>query len=105
LSEVPHAKVKINSLKAATGLGIELLKYIEPNTGRMMPIDTHPNDLWCCQTILTFPDPISQFQQLAAIQFLRPDGVTIPSAPDLGSSQGGPLQDPDCHIINPIYTI
>ena len=101
LSDVPHAKVKISSLRAAAGLGIELLEYIEPNTGRPMPIDTHCNDLWCFQTMVTWQDPISKFQQLEAVQF--PPHATAPTPSDLGSGQGCPIQDPDGHLINPIF--
>jgi Glyoxalase/Bleomycin resistance protein/Dioxygenase superfamily len=45
LSGTPHTKVKITSLKASAGLGIELLEYIKPDNGRSIPINTHPNDL------------------------------------------------------------
>jgi Glyoxalase/Bleomycin resistance protein/Dioxygenase superfamily len=84
LSGIPDAKVQISSLKASAGLGIERLEYIEPDTGRPMPIDTRLNDLWCFQTIITFKDSISES--------------------DLAYSQGYPIQDPDGHIINPIFT-
>jgi catechol 2,3-dioxygenase-like lactoylglutathione lyase family enzyme len=84
LSGVPNVKVKISSLKASAGLGIELLEYIEPDDGQLMPIDTRPNDLWCCQTLVTFKDSISES--------------------DLGYIQGCSIQDPDGHVINPIFT-
>jgi catechol 2,3-dioxygenase-like lactoylglutathione lyase family enzyme len=84
LSGIPNVKVKISSLNASAGLGIELLEYIEPDDGRLMPSDTRPNDLWCCQIMVTLPDPILES--------------------DLGYSQDYLIQDPDGHIINPIFT-
>jgi catechol 2,3-dioxygenase-like lactoylglutathione lyase family enzyme len=84
LSAISNVKVKISSLKASAGLGIELLEYIEPDDGRPMPIDTHPNDLWCCQMMVTVKDAISKL--------------------DLEYRQGCPIQDPDGHRINLIFT-
>jgi catechol 2,3-dioxygenase-like lactoylglutathione lyase family enzyme len=101
LSGVAHAKVKISSLKAAAGLGIELLEYIEPDTGRPIPIDTRPNDLWCCQTMITLQDSISKFQQLQVTRLpLVPTIASLASKSDLGQTQGCLIQDPDRHIIN-----
>ena len=101
LSGVAHAKVKISSLKAAAGLGIELLEYIEPDTGRPIPIDTRPNDLWCCQIMITLQDSISKFQQLQATRFSLGATITsLASKSDLGHTQGCLIQDPDRHIIN-----
>jgi catechol 2,3-dioxygenase-like lactoylglutathione lyase family enzyme len=104
LSGIPDPKVKISSLKASAGLGIELLEYLEPDNGRLMPTDTRPNDLWCCQTMITWQDPISKFQQLEAIHFPLIPTVDPFSKSDRGSSQCYPIKDPDGHIINPIFT-
>ena len=96
LSDVSQAKVQISSLKASAGLGIELLEYIEPNTGRPLPSDTLPNDIWCYQTIVILQDSRSKSQ---------PAKVKIaPASAHLESTQGFPCKDPDGHIINPIYT-
>jgi catechol 2,3-dioxygenase-like lactoylglutathione lyase family enzyme len=105
LSSVNNAKVKISSLKAPAGLGIELLEYIEPDNGRLMPIDTRPNDLWCCQTMISLQNSISDFKQQQATSIKFDSTATIPVLePNIESRQGFPIQDPDGHIINPIYT-
>jgi catechol 2,3-dioxygenase-like lactoylglutathione lyase family enzyme len=104
LSGIPDPKVKISSLKASAGLGIELLEYLAPDAGLPMPIDTRPNDIWCCQVMVTWQDPVSTFQQLEAVQFPLLATVAPVSASDLGSSQCYPIRDPDGHIINPIFT-
>ena len=104
VSGTPAPKVKISSLKASTGLGIELLEYLEPDDGRPMPPDTRPNDLWYCQTMVTWQDPISKFQQLEAIRFPLIATVSPVAKSDLEYCQGYPIQDPDGHIINPVFT-
>jgi len=73
LSGISRVRVQISSLKAPTGLGIELLEYQLPNHGRQIPADTQANDLWCWQIMITIEDAISK-QQLI-IQ--DPDGHSI----------------------------
>jgi hypothetical protein len=38
--------VRITSLRAQAGPGIELLHYLMPTDGRPAPADTRPEDLW-----------------------------------------------------------
>ena len=45
LSGVFDAHVIITSLRAASGIGIELLDYITPTSGRPIPTNARPNDL------------------------------------------------------------
>ncbi len=73
LSGVPGARVRISSLQAAEGLGIELLEYVEPDDGRPIPTDTQVNDLWCWQTTIAV-----EFLQLGQLQLIQdPDGHRI----------------------------
>ena len=46
LSGVPGAHVRITTLRAASGPGIELLHYLAPRDGHPTPPDTSPDDLW-----------------------------------------------------------
>jgi catechol 2,3-dioxygenase-like lactoylglutathione lyase family enzyme len=46
LNAVPGAHLRITSLRAAQGPGVELLEYLMPRTGRAMPTDTRATDLW-----------------------------------------------------------
>ncbi len=46
LNNVFCARLRITSLRAAHGPGIELLEYLTPRDGRPMPQDSHANDLW-----------------------------------------------------------
>jgi hypothetical protein len=81
------------------------LEYIEPDNGRLMPIDTRSNDLWRCQTMISLENSISGFKQQQATSMKFDSTATIPVLePNIESRQGFPIQDPDGHIINPIYT-
>ncbi|HSG63879.1 MAG TPA: VOC family protein [Gammaproteobacteria bacterium] len=46
LNNVFGARLRITALRADAGIGIELLEYLAPRTGREMPADTRSNDLW-----------------------------------------------------------
>ncbi len=46
LNNVFGVRLKITTLKAASGPGVELLEYLTPVTGRPYPSDSHANDLW-----------------------------------------------------------
>lgn len=52
LSGVPGAHVRITTLRAAGGPGVELLQYLKPHDGRPMPSDTVTNDLWAEEILL-----------------------------------------------------
>jgi catechol 2,3-dioxygenase-like lactoylglutathione lyase family enzyme len=51
LNDVPGARLRITTLRAATGPGVELLEYLHPRDGRPAR-DIRPNDLAHWQTIL-----------------------------------------------------
>jgi catechol 2,3-dioxygenase-like lactoylglutathione lyase family enzyme len=97
LSGICGARVQISSLKAPTGLGIELLEYELPNHGRQIPVDTHANDLWCWQTKITIEDAIAK-QQLKTNLYSLISDDTI-SEFSLGFNQSIIIQDPDGHSI------
>ena len=46
LNNVFGARLRITTLHAARGPGVELLEYLAPRDGRAMPNDTRANDLW-----------------------------------------------------------
>lgn len=66
LSGVANAQVEVSRLTAPSGLGLELLEYVQPRDGRPMPLDTQVNDLWCWQTSIGVEDMATKIQQLAA---------------------------------------
>ena len=72
LSAVPGAHVRITSLRAWSGPGVELLDYLMPGDGRPMPADTTTNDVWAEEIVMrTVVVPHS------AERLHDPDGHTI----------------------------
>ncbi len=70
LSGIPNVKVRISSLKATAGIGIELLEYLQPTDGRSIPADTQFNDIWCSQTTISVADGIDTVQYLKSANFV-----------------------------------
>ncbi len=84
LNNVFGAHLKITSLRASSGPGVEFLEYLAPRTGRMFPADTQADDLWYWQ--------INMRTASAAI----PQSVTLRDRA-LGWSSGVIARDPDGH--------
>ncbi len=57
LNNVFGARLRVTTLRAAQGPGVELLEYLTPRTGRAMPADTQANDLWYWQIDVRAPEP------------------------------------------------
>ena len=98
LSGISEVQVQISSLKAPSGLGLELLAYVAPNDGRSMPADTQPNDLWVCQTTIVVQKTTTAAQQLALSSSMM-SPVVVVSEPVLGFKQGFLMSDPDGHLL------
>ena len=98
LSDVEKARVYVSSLSASSGLGIELLEYVEPHGGYPIPNDTHANDLWFWQTTIVVEDLAAQIHRLQAYEFplTYEKGIEVPS---LGLKQSLLIRDPDGHTV------
>ena len=98
LSDVAKARVHVSSLSASSGLGIELLEYMEPHEGHPIPIDTCANDLWFWQTTIVVEDLAAQIQRSHAYEFPLTNikGIEVPS---LGLKQSLLVRDPDGHTV------
>jgi catechol 2,3-dioxygenase-like lactoylglutathione lyase family enzyme len=55
LNNVPGARLRITTLRAPTGPGVELLEYLSPRDGRPYPPEAKPDDLFHWQTTLGSP--------------------------------------------------
>jgi len=100
LNNVFGARLRITSLRAAAGPGIEFLEYLAPRDGRPFPPDTHTNDLVHWQTRLTTGTIATAAQRVQAGTFARvsPGVITLPEA-TLGFTKGLVVHDPDGHVI------
>ena len=100
LSGIASVKVRISSLVAPAGMGIELLEYLEPTDGRSIPTDTESNDLWCWQTKIVVAEAIETVQHLTAAQFpLVSTEVSLSNTSALEFDRQFLVSDPDGHRI------
>ena len=92
LTNVFGARLRITTLRGATGPGVELLEYLAPRDGRPMPADERANDLIHWQTTLFTSDLGS------AARVLRAASVSL-SDTRLGYSRAFLARDPDGHVL------
>jgi catechol 2,3-dioxygenase-like lactoylglutathione lyase family enzyme len=95
LNNVRGAHLRITTLKADAGPGVELLEYLAPRDGRPYPDGARPNDLFHWQTTLASARPDATLQALRADQ--RPGGglVALPDA----ARAAALVRDPDGHAL------
>jgi len=100
LNNVFGARLRITTLRAAAGPGIELLEYLAPRDGRPMPADARANDLIHWQTRLIVRDAEAAAARLRGGRsaFVSPGAVTIPEG-GLGFTKGLLVRDPDGHVM------
>lgn len=101
LNNVFGARLRITSLRAASGPGIEFLEYLTPRDGRPMPMDEKANDLMHWQTRLATQTVDTAARQLraGAPSFLSP-GVVSLQEPRLGFKKALLVRDPDGHVMH-----
>ncbi len=92
LNNVFGAHLRITTLRAATGPGVELLEYLAPRDGRPRPTGSRANDLLYWETALVSGDVDGVGRKLG----LRPQRL-----PDdaLGFREAFLAGDPDGHAI------
>ena len=100
LNNVFGARVRITSLHAEEGPGIEFLEYLAPRDGRPYPADARANDLFHWQTTLVVRSTETGFQQARAgeSRFVSSGVVTVPER-QLGFHKGLLVRDPDGHVM------
>jgi len=100
LNNIFGARLRVTSLRASAGPGIELLEYLAPPGGRTAPIDEHSNDLVHHQTRLIAADIGDLARRLSRARYvlISPGIVVIPKA-ELGFHAGLLVRDPDGHPI------
>jgi catechol 2,3-dioxygenase-like lactoylglutathione lyase family enzyme len=100
LNNVFGARLRITSLRASSGPGVELLEYLAPRDGRPMPSDSRSDDLWAWETTVSEPDATGTQNILrsARIDFVS-SGIVAFSDPSFGLTRGFLVRDPDGHLI------
>ncbi len=99
LNNVFGARLRITTLRASSGPGVEFLEYLSPRDGRPMPADERANDLIHWQTTVV-ADPADGARVLRAQRapFVSPGVVQLPDA-RLGYSRALLARDPDGHVV------
>jgi catechol 2,3-dioxygenase-like lactoylglutathione lyase family enzyme len=100
LNNVFGARLRITSLRAQRGPGVELLEYLNPRDGRRPPPDSKANDIWHWQTRLR-TDQVGK-----AADAVRAGGgrlvspsLIAPSDNRLDYTRGLLARDPDGHAL------
>ena len=100
LNNVFGAKLRITTLRAAKGPGVELLESLSPRDGRLMPRDTRSSDLWHRQTRVRVGDCGEACDAFKAER----SGIVSPGVTDVPANPFGPgkallARDPDDHAV------
>jgi catechol 2,3-dioxygenase-like lactoylglutathione lyase family enzyme len=100
LNNVFGAHLRITTLRAASGPGIEFLEYLSPRDGRSFPADERANDLVHRQTRLVTgaAGAVAQALRDGKAAFVSSGVVTL-SDGDLGFRRGFLARDPDGHVV------
>ena len=100
LNNVFGARLRITTLRAAAGPGIELLEYLAPRDGRPAPVDLRANDLshWQTTVITNSPERIFDLLGLRVFSLVSPSAVTLPQR-TFGLSRAVLVRDPDGHAM------
>ena len=100
LSNVFGARLRITSLRAAKGPGLELLEYLTPRDGRPAPPDSRANDLWHWQVRLHAADvnAAARAVQGGVGRLVSPGAIAL-TDDQPGYSQAVLARDPDGHAL------
>jgi catechol 2,3-dioxygenase-like lactoylglutathione lyase family enzyme len=98
LNNVFGARLRITTLRAPTGPGVELLQYLAPRDGRPSPLDLKANDLAHWQTTLVGPGPEALLAGQHGGGLVSPDVVAVDRALT-GFSRGLMVRDSDGHAV------
>jgi catechol 2,3-dioxygenase-like lactoylglutathione lyase family enzyme len=98
LNNVFGAHLRITSLRAAQGPGVEFLEYLTPRSGRPIPADTRANDLWYWQINLRVAEPTLLGKRLRAehVDLVSSEPTELRDGL-LGWQAGLVARDPDGH--------
>jgi catechol 2,3-dioxygenase-like lactoylglutathione lyase family enzyme len=100
LNNVFGARLRITTLRARSGPGVELLEYLAPSDGRPIPADARANDLVHWHTTIAAPSAsrLSELARNGRVRSVSSGVVALPK--EFGEFEAGQhLLDPDGHAI------
>jgi catechol 2,3-dioxygenase-like lactoylglutathione lyase family enzyme len=100
LNNVFGARLRITTLRAPEGPGVELLEYLAPRDGRPLPRDERANDLGHWQTTVRVADleAAASGARAAGMGWISPGPVAV-TEQQLGFSRALLARDPDGHVV------
>jgi catechol 2,3-dioxygenase-like lactoylglutathione lyase family enzyme len=98
LNNVFGARLRITTLRAPKGPGIELLEYLAPRDGRPTPLDLKANDLAHWQTTVAAGNIGALLANQHGGGLVSPSIVPV-DAPELRFARGLMIRDPDGHAV------
>jgi catechol 2,3-dioxygenase-like lactoylglutathione lyase family enzyme len=98
LNNVFGARLRITTLRAPAGPGIELLEYLAPRDGRPAPLDLRANDVshWQTTLLTARPEVIFDLLPLRMFALVSPKTVTLATR-EVGFARAVLVRDPDGH--------
>jgi catechol 2,3-dioxygenase-like lactoylglutathione lyase family enzyme len=98
LNNVFGARLRITTLRAPAGPGVELLEYLTPRDGRPTPADLKANDFahWQIRFVVSNADVAFSATRTARAGLVSPAVVGLPDG-RLGFRRGALVRDPDGH--------
>jgi catechol 2,3-dioxygenase-like lactoylglutathione lyase family enzyme len=98
LNNVFGAHLRITTMRAESGPGIEFLQYLTPQDGRAAPLDEHPNDIVSWQTTLLVAHATDVLAALrhGGVATISAGTVDLPEQPGVKSIL---VRDPDGHAM------
>jgi catechol 2,3-dioxygenase-like lactoylglutathione lyase family enzyme len=98
LNNVFGARLRITTLRAPRGPGIELLEYLAPRDGRPTPTDLKANDVAHWQTTVASGNVAALLAQQHGGGLVSPDVVRV-DPERAGFGRGLLIRDPDGHAV------
>ena len=98
LNNVFGARLRITTLRAPKGPGIELLEYLAPRDGRPAPIDLKANDVAHWETTVAAGNVEALLSNQHGGGLVSPRVVSV-DAPELRFARGLMIRDPDGHAV------
>ena len=98
LNNVFGARLRITTLRAPKGPGIELLEYLAPRDGRPAPIDLKANDVAHWETTVAAGNVEALLDNQHGGGLVSPQVVSV-DAPELRFARGLMIRDPDGHAV------
>jgi catechol 2,3-dioxygenase-like lactoylglutathione lyase family enzyme len=98
LNNVFGARLRITTLRAPRGPGVELLEYLAPRDGRPAPLDLKANDLAHWQTTVASGNIAALLANQHGGGLVSPDTIPV-DASATGFTRGLTIRDPDGHAV------